>query len=114
MPILVALQAADGVWPYYASMILMELYEINTNEPLKHNTRFQSRAKKPAGADKFAVRLIYNGKVLSLPFCSSSQHLGLCNYQTLSDYMNSVTPSDDVAKECDVPSSKQTLWKWQL
>ena len=111
MPILVALKAADGLWPYYASMMLLELYEINTNEQLKQNTRFHSRAKKPGN---FAVRLIYNGQVLSLPFCSNSQYPGLCNYQTLSDYMTTVTPSDDVAKECGASGSKKNMWKWQL
>ena len=53
---------------------------------------------------KYYVRVIYNGKVLSLPFCGSST---LCDFDTFSSYMQSVTPYDP-ALQCQVSSK----WKW--
>lgn len=113
MPILVALQVADGTWPPYASMMLIELYEMNTKQPPKQGTQYPPHVKKPASAERFAVRLIYNGKVLNMPFCSSPQHPSLCDYSTLAEYMTSITPSDDYAKECSLSDSRKNTWKWQ-
>ena len=77
IPILVALQVDTMVWPPYASMMLIELYE---------------------KAGKFYVRVIYNGEVLTLPFCDS---VTLCDFETFSSYMKSVTVSDP-AVQCQV------------
>ena len=84
IPILAALQVDNGVWPPYASMILMELYGV-------------------AGSN-YSVRVIYNGKVLQLPFCGSKT---LCDFKTFSNYMSTVTPSDP-AKQC----LQKRKWKW--
>ena len=83
IPILVALQVDNGVWPPYASMILLELYDVG---------------------GKYMVRVIYNGKVLQLPFCGSRT---LCDFETFSNYMSTVTPSDP-AKQC----LQKQKWKW--
>ena len=72
MPILVALRVDDGKWAPYASMILVELYKSEDK--------------------KFLVRFIYNGKVLSPPFCGEDN---FCAYETLSNYLATVTPPDD-------------------
>ena len=85
MPMLVAFQVDDGVWVPYASMILMELY-------------------KNSSSSQFSVRIIYNGKVLNLPFCRGAQ---LCDYDTFSSYMASITPPDDYVAFCAVPSYYQ-------
>jgi acid phosphatase len=79
IPILVALQVDTMVWPAYASMMLMELYE---------------------KAGKSYVRVVYNGKVLNLSFCNSET---LCDFETFSSYMKSVTVSDP-AIQCQVSS----------
>ena len=75
MPVLAALKVDDGAWAPYASMILIELYQSNEH-------------KKPF------VRVIYNGKVLSPPFCGDIDD-GLCDYEKLSQYLATVTPPDN-------------------
>ena len=77
IPILVALKVDTMEWPPYASMILIELYD---------------------RAGKKYVRITYNGEVLPLQFCNSEL---LCDYETFSQYMNSVTPSNP-ALQCQV------------
>ena len=69
MPLLVALRVDDGLWAPYASMILIELYQTKDKKSL--------------------VRIIYNGKVLSPPFCGDN---GLCDYEKMNDYLATVTP----------------------
>jgi hypothetical protein len=71
IPILVALQVDAMDWPPYASMMLIELFEM-------------------ASGDLY-VRVTYNGEVLSLKFCNSHT---LCDYWTFWTYMQSVTPSN--------------------
>ena len=88
LPLLVTLQVDNGVWPSYASMILIELYKTTTS------------------TSGFSVRVVYNGKVLSLPFCAGSS---LCDYKTFSAYLSTVTPSDP-AKQCLVMANKG--WRW--
>ena len=85
MPILVALQVDNGVWTPYASMILMELY-------------------KNSSSGTVSMRIIYNGQVLSLPFCGGAQ---LCDYNIFSNYMASITPPDDYLPFCSVPGYYQ-------
>ena len=103
MPILTALRVEDGVWVPYASMILMELYE-DTTKPLNQNT--------PA-ASRFYMRLIYNGKVLTPPFCKNGS---LCGFQELSKYLYTVTPTDEFAKQCSLSRTKtrQTGQRWNF
>ena len=96
IPILVALQVDDGVWPSYASMILLELYSTTSDNADSPNTA------------KYFVRMIYNGKVLQLPFCGSKKDL--CDFESFSKYVKTVVPTD-VAKQCGV-SSKKPKWKW--
>lgn len=57
-------------WPQYASLMLMELYDME---------------------GEVYVRIIYNGDVLALSFCNSET---LCDYKTFSKYLASVTPSN--------------------
>ncbi len=72
MPLLVALRVDDGHWAPYASMILIELYQTKDKKSL--------------------VRFIYNGKVLSPPFCGDTE---LCDYDKLSNYLTTVTPPNN-------------------
>jgi len=62
LPILVALQVDTMRWPPYASMMLLELYDIS---------------------GEHYMRIIYNGEVLELPFCGSK---ALCSYAAFSSY----------------------------
>ena len=80
IPILVAFQVDTMMWPPYASMMLIELYEMK---------------------EKHYVRVIYNGDVLPLTFCDSST---LCDFDTFSDYMKTVTPSN-FPVNCEVSQS---------
>lgn len=77
IPILTALQVDEGVWPPYASMMLLELYQFSSNGSL-------------------AVRLLYNGATLYPPFCQPSS--SLCDFDTFSVYLKTVTPSDPKAQ----------------
>ena len=77
IPILVALQVDTMEWPPYASMMLVELFDL---------------------AAKNYVRVTYNGQVLSLPFCGSQT---LCDFETFSGYLGSVTPSNP-AQQCQI------------
>ncbi len=70
--IFLSLRVDEGVWPPYASMLLIELYQ--TSKDNKHS-----------------VRIVYNGKVLSPPFCKD----GLCDYETFSGYLATVTPPNN-------------------
>ncbi|XP_011406697.1 PREDICTED: counting factor 60-like [Amphimedon queenslandica] len=77
--LLVALGIDEGIWPPYSSMMLFELYSTST---------------APA-----AVRVLYNGKIKTLPFCNGQE---LCSYETFSNYLSTVTPPDDYQKFCQV------------
>ena len=101
MPLLTALLVDDGVWSPYASMILMELYE-NTTLP-----------QRLPPVDRFFVRLIYNGKVVSPVFCKLPG--GLCQFKNISDYLNTVTPPDDYSKVCSISNRRpfaKLLWNF--
>ncbi len=83
VPILVAFQEDQGLWTHYASMFLMEVYEVSTGSG-------------------HAVRLIYNGVVLQPPYCSGSTlEEGLCDYELFSSYMATITPTDP-SRQCTV------------
>jgi hypothetical protein len=77
IPILVALQVDTMEWPPYASMMLIELFDMS---------------------GKNYVRITYNGQVLPLRFCGSET---LCDFDTFSGYLKSVTPSNP-AIQCQV------------
>ena len=85
IPLLVALQIDQGVWPPYASMMLIELYETT------------------ASSSGYSVRVVYNGKVYNLPFCSGSD---LCDYKTFPTYLSTITPSDP-ARQCLITAGKK-------
>lgn len=96
IPLLVALQADDGVWPSYASMIILELYSTTSDY---QDTVYGSN---------YFVRVIYNGKVLYLPFCGSQKDT--CDFDVFSKYIKTVIP-DDKTKQCGTPKQLQK-WKW--
>ena len=79
MQLLVALQIDKNIWPPYASVMLFELYQTTANKP--------------------AVRLIYNGQVVTIPFCGGNE---MCDYDIYSKYMTLVTPPDDYHKVCQL------------
>ena len=79
MQLLVALQIDKNIWPPYASVMLFELYQTTDNKP--------------------AIRLIYNGQVVTLPFCGGNE---MCDYDIYSKYMTLVTPPGDYHKVCQL------------
>lgn len=89
IPLLVAFQIDQGIWPPYASMMLIELY------------------KTTASSSGYSVRVVYNGIVYKLPFCGSD----LCDYKTFSVYLSTVTPSDP-ARQCLVTTGKKWRYYW--
>jgi len=64
-----AFDAWDGHWTWYASLIAFELYELPSSV--------------------WAVRMIYNGKVITMPGCSSS----LCPFDEFEAHVNTIIPS---------------------
>lgn len=88
IPVLVALRADKGMWPPYASMMLIELYSTGSG---------------------FSVRIVYNGEVIQLPFCDSTG-AGLCDYNKFFSYMATVTPNSKT--NCSPETQKQRRWKW--
>lgn len=90
MPLLTALQVDEGVWPPYASMLLLELY-VDTS-------------------GGFFVRILYNGKVLKPPFCKTE---GFCRYVELAQYLMTVCPPNDYTSLCAIPSKKSpNMWNF--
>lgn len=83
---LVALKIDQGVWPTYASMMLIELYSTRSGQ---------------------SVRVVYNGKVIQLPFCGSAGDL--CDYKMFSKYMATITPNNKT--DC-TPERRRPKWKW--
>jgi hypothetical protein len=73
--ILAALQVKDWGWPPYASNILIELWK---------------------GENGYAVRVIYNGKQLQLPFCSDE----LCPLDVFEQFLLRHLIPNDLATEC--------------
>lgn len=75
IPLLVSLgpNVWDGVWPPYASMMIIEIYAVDIDR-LANKTIFPSR---------FAFRLLYNGQVITnrIKDCYSNQEL--CDSQVL-------------------------------
>ena len=80
--LLSALNGTVEGWPRYASMMQFELY---------------STAKANVG---FAIRMVFNGKEVKLPFCDEV----LCDVTQFSKYISTVTPQDPVA-DCKVDSA---------
>ena len=77
MPLLLAFNVSDGVWPPYASQMIFEIYET-------------------AGANSFSMRILYNGKVLKMPFCNDQE---MCDTDTVKAYTATFLP-ESVEKDC--------------
>ena len=88
MPFLQAFNASDGKWTPYASFIQVELYEVTGN-----------RAKTD-----FAVRFLYQGQELKLPFCDVTP----CPVTRFEEYVRAITPQDP-STQCKVSNPK--IWE---
>ena len=73
MPLLQAFNASDYKWSPYASMVQLELLEVN----IATNT-------------DYAVRLLYHGQERIIPYCSGSP----CSLAQFSDYIKEIVSSD--------------------
>jgi hypothetical protein len=76
--LLSAVQAAGWSWPPYASNMLWELWQ----DEAQHSSYF--------------VRVLYNGMVLPLPFCSMSD----CPLGEFYDWLHKSAVPKDLLKEC--------------
>jgi hypothetical protein len=76
--LLSAVQAAGWSWPPYASNMLWELWQ----DEAQHSSYF--------------VRVLYNGMVLPLPFCSMSD----CPLSEFYDWLHQSAVPKDLLKEC--------------
>lgn len=70
MPLLSALGIWDGSWPSYASKLILELYNNKLDE------------------EEFAVRVVYDGKEVTLPGCSNK----LCQWTEFESIMQELQP----------------------
>lgn len=84
MPLLQAFNASDYKWSPYASMVQLELLEVNNG----------------ANTD-YAVRLLYHGQERTIPYCSASP----CPLAEFSDYIKEIVPSDPKT-DCKVTNPK--------
>lgn len=81
MTLLLALNISDGIWPPYASQMITEIYQV--------------------GEDLYAVRILYNGKVMKLPFCENKE---MCDVERVRQHLAKFEP-ESVEKNCQ-PSAK--------
>lgn len=75
-PILTGFQIYNGEWPPYATMLIFELWQVNTT------------------SSGFAVRVLYNTEVLTVPGCGSE----LCDWEVFQQIMSKLVLVDP--KEC--------------
>ncbi|XP_078357656.1 counting factor 60-like isoform X2 [Oculina patagonica] len=80
MPLLQAFNASDYKWSPYASMVQLELLEMNNGS-----------------TTDYAVRLLYHGQEQTIPYCRSSP----CPLAQFSDYIRQIVSSDP-ATDCKV------------
>merc|ERR1712196_118064 len=81
LPLLHAFKVADGKWPPYASTIVLEVYT----------------PKAGSGKKEHVVRMIYNGKALTIPACSKE----MCPWETFAAVMEEVAASPEDCAEDD-------------
>jgi len=84
MPLLQAFNASDYKWSPYASMVQLELLEVNNGT----NT-------------DYAVRLLYLGQERIIPYCRSSP----CSLAQFSDYIKEIVSSDPKT-DCELTNPK--------
>ena len=87
MPLLLAFNISDGVWPPYASQLIFEVYEMADNA--------------------HAMRILYNGKVMKLPFCDDKE---MCNTEIVKEYIAKFEP-ESVEKDC---MSTLKVWRYEI
>eukprot|EP01098_Paradermamoeba_levis_P009343 TRINITY_DN3888_c0_g1_i1.p1 TRINITY_DN3888_c0_g1~~TRINITY_DN3888_c0_g1_i1.p1 ORF type:complete len:467 (-),score=108.90 TRINITY_DN3888_c0_g1_i1:127-1473(-) len=81
--VLGALNALDGFWPPYASHLILETFRDNSQN--------------------YFTRVLYNGQILSLPFCSSPS--SFCSFEELWQFAKGNIFLNNYKKECFGSSS---------
>lgn len=76
MPLQLAFNISDGVWPPYASQLIFEVYQMSDNS--------------------FSLRILYNGKVQKMPFCNNKE---MCDMDTVERHLATIEP-ESVEKNC--------------
>jgi Histidine phosphatase superfamily (branch 2) len=105
----------DTVWPPYASMVIIELHEMNVD----------GNSNRKIFSSKFAFRLIYNGEVITSKVSSCEPDLELCDTDVLVNallqehdctrqYNEAVPYKDAVARTKDIVSTSDGLMYFLL
>jgi len=87
LPFLRAFNVWDGLWPRYASMIRVEIWESKSNQ------------------GSFSVRLIYNDKELALPGCGN---VSPCPFATFSKIAAKIIASQAECNSVPSPASPRS------
>ena len=121
-PILGALDVADGRWPPYGSHITFELFrsklaakDIDVEEEKKMKTATTTTKRNATVDGNHFVRMKYNGKMLSLPFCTAQTNRHhpedptLCTFDAFQEAIKKAIPVDLEAecKEKPVPREEK-------
>ena len=78
IPLLASLDAYDNKWPSYASMVILEIHNINLDG--QTNRQFYTT--------DYGFRLIYNGKVITHRMRPCPRNADICDAKILIDYIS--------------------------
>jgi hypothetical protein len=96
IPLLASLNAWDGIWPAYASMMLIEIHEVNID----------GRTDKSLYKSNYAFRLLYNGQVVTHTVDGCLDDAELCDATVLTKRVASfATVERDCARKHDSPET---------
>jgi hypothetical protein len=88
----------DGQWPSYASMVLIEIHEINIDRHLEiHEINIDGRSDKSMYKINYAFRLLLDGKVLTHTLDGCPDDAELCDADV---FIRRVTPFAKNEREC--------------
>jgi hypothetical protein len=94
IPLLASLNAWDGVWPAYASMVLIEIHEVNID----------GRTDKHLYKSNYAFRLLVNGQVVTHTVDGCPADAELCDATMLTKKVAAFATNErDCARKYDRP-----------
>jgi hypothetical protein len=94
IPLLASLNAWDGVWPAYASMVLIEIHEVNID----------GRTDKSLYQSNYAFRLLVNGRVVTHTVDGCPADAELCDVTMLTKKVAAFATNErECARKYDRP-----------
>jgi hypothetical protein len=95
IPLLASLNAWDGVWPAYASMVLIEIHEVNIDGRTTDKTLYKSN---------YAFRLLVNGQVVTHTVSGCPADAELCDATILTKKVAAFATNErECARKYDRP-----------